>query len=115
MVKCSGAAAAAPLASSNANSVRRIVFLRRSGGRPRARVACFSIAGIDSCASCDSCRETVGGFMWVPRSLGTVAVDHPVRAEAIGEHPEAQRPGCFGDRQVHLAAFAECREQALGL
>src|SRR6185437_10657898 len=95
--------------------MRTIGCRRRSAVKAsRARVACFSIASIRSCVSCHSRCETIGGFMLVPRSLGTVAVDHPVRAEAVGEHPETQRPGSLGDRHVYLAAFAQRGEQALG-
>jgi hypothetical protein len=41
--------------------------------------------------------------------------DHPGHAEAVGDHAEARSEESLGQRHLHLAAVAECREPAVRL
>src|ERR1700734_2258501 len=44
-----------------------------------------------------------------------LAIDHPRRAELIGQHAEALRPESFLDRHPHRAALRQRRKDAVGV
>ena len=61
------------------------------------------------------CGRVGAGRPAAKSSLWSAAVEHPRHAEAILQHPEAERPERLANRHHDVAAFGQRTEDALGL